>query len=312
MEETLTDSTHSGVVVRSYITDEDGGIVKAVVANGEPDAGTYVVTWSGHGDALALWRHNADGTLTLANSFTYDSWGRPATSTHNGISDLGFRFLYVGRADVQWDDAFNLGLAYMHARHYSPTLGRFIQPDPTRAEHNPYEYAANNPPLLTDPDGTNYLEGYYPFKLNSLEREACAKYPTQCKYWKMASEWAVWYGGQSPDKETFNALRHCIWQCLLTYWSGWGWARYWGTIHETGSPPSTSRQRIDRTIDLHNNYVGRLLGSHLGETTGFKPREAMKLCFGAWNAGYLWVYKYSRIRWSDGRVVSGVYDHWYP
>ncbi len=158
VEEKLTDAGHpSGTVVRNYITDDSGATVKLVVPAGESDAGTYLVTWSGHGDALALWRQNADGTTTLANSFTYDTWGKPTTSVHNSIGDLGFRFLYVGEFDVQWDDAFGLGLTYMHARHYSPALGRFLQPDPDGSEANLYAYTANNPVTEMDPDGSCFI-----------------------------------------------------------------------------------------------------------------------------------------------------------
>ena len=158
VEEKLTDATHpSGAVVRSYVVDDAGSAVKLSIPAGEPEAGTYLVTWSGHGDALGLWRQNADGTLTLANSYTYDTWGRPTTATHAGVADLGFRFLYVGEFDVQWDDAFGLGLLYMHARHYSPTLGRFLQPDPDGSEANLYAYTANNPITELDPDGTCFI-----------------------------------------------------------------------------------------------------------------------------------------------------------
>jgi RHS repeat-associated protein len=124
---------------------------------GETGAGTYLVTWNGHGDALALWRIETSGALTLANSFTYTTWGAPTTSTHNGIADLGFRFTYVGEFDVQWDNVHNLGLAYMHARHYSPALGRFLQPDPDASEANLYAYVANRPVSGTDPDGTCFI-----------------------------------------------------------------------------------------------------------------------------------------------------------
>jgi len=154
VEEKLTDAAHpSGAVVRSYIVDSSGAATKMAIAAGETGAGTYLVTWNGHGDALALWKINGDGTLTLANSFAYTTWGAPTTSTHNSIPDLGFRFLYVGSSGVAWDSLHGLGLAYMGARHYSPATGRFLQPDPSAQEDNLYEYAANSPLTFTDPDG---------------------------------------------------------------------------------------------------------------------------------------------------------------
>ena len=45
----------------------------------------------------------------------------------------------------------------MHARHYSPSLGRFLQPDPDRSEANLYAYSANNPVTELDPDGTCFI-----------------------------------------------------------------------------------------------------------------------------------------------------------
>ncbi len=45
----------------------------------------------------------------------------------------------------------------MQARHYSPALGRFLQPDPDRSEANLYAYAANNPVTEIDPDGTCFI-----------------------------------------------------------------------------------------------------------------------------------------------------------
>lgn len=57
-------------------------------------------------NALKLLRVNGHGTTTLANSSTYDTSGRPTTTAHNGIANLGFRYLYVGQFDVQRDDEF--------------------------------------------------------------------------------------------------------------------------------------------------------------------------------------------------------------
>jgi RHS repeat-associated protein len=155
VEEKLTDATHAGVVVRSYVVDESGSVVKMIIPATEANPGTYLPTWNGHGDALNLSKLDpATGTLTLANSYSYSSWGAPTTATHNSIPDLGFRFLYVGEFDVQWDNAFGLGLHYMHARHYGPGLGRFLQPDPTADEAYLFGYASNNPVTSSDPAGT--------------------------------------------------------------------------------------------------------------------------------------------------------------
>ncbi len=143
----------NGAVVRTYLVDEAGAIVKMTIPSGQPNVGTYLVTWNGHGDALGLWRVEASGSLTLANSYTYTTWGTPTTAAHNGIPDLGFRFLYVGQHDVQWDSIHGLSLHYMHARHYSPNLGRFLQPDSSRSESNHHAYARNNPTSIADPDG---------------------------------------------------------------------------------------------------------------------------------------------------------------
>ncbi|MEI7743323.1 MAG: RHS repeat-associated core domain-containing protein [Chloroflexota bacterium] len=151
--DTVVAESVGGTVTRTYATDETGRIVQ--VCDPECATGTvYLVAWNGHGDATGLWREESGGGLTLANSYTYSTWGTPTTATHNGYGDLGFSFLYVGAHDVQWDNAFGLGLYYMHARHYSPALGRFLQPDPARAEANLYAYAAENPVTRTDACGT--------------------------------------------------------------------------------------------------------------------------------------------------------------
>jgi hypothetical protein len=41
----------------------------------------------------------------------------------------------------------------MHARHYSPSLGRFLQPDPSRLDAQLFVYAGNGPVSRVDPSG---------------------------------------------------------------------------------------------------------------------------------------------------------------
>lgn len=164
--DTIVEELVGGTVSRTYVTDDAGRIVEVC----DPDcAGTiYVVVYNGHGDATGLWQLNGtNGAMTLANSYTYSTWGSPiirnAAGTilaWNDAANLRLRFLYVGASDVQWDNSFgSLGLTYMHARHYSPSLGRFIQPDPTAQDENLYVYAEDSPATKADPEGTMTIPG---------------------------------------------------------------------------------------------------------------------------------------------------------
>jgi RHS repeat-associated protein len=157
-----TATTGAAVITRAFTADEAGAIVRMTIT-GDPVTlhnGTYLVTWNGHGDALALERLDpATGTLTGANRFSYSTWGAPTITLHNGYGDLGFRYRYVGQWGVAWDGYAGADLLYMRARHYNPELGRFLQPDPARAEENPYAYASNSPVTKVDPSGLwTYLD----------------------------------------------------------------------------------------------------------------------------------------------------------
>jgi RHS repeat-associated protein len=146
--------TGTPTVTRTYVTDEAGGIVKFCDPDCSGSNPQYLVTWNGHADAIAIWKiDTSTGALTLANDFTYTTWGAPTTTTHNSFADLGFRFLYVGRQGVAWDNSYGLALEMMGVRNYSPAIGRFLQPDPSAAEANLYAYAENNPTTTTDPSG---------------------------------------------------------------------------------------------------------------------------------------------------------------
>jgi hypothetical protein len=55
-----------------------------------------------------------------------------------------------------------------------------------------------------------------------------------------------------------NALRHCIWSCLMTKFLGEEKAKTWGDAHECTSQFGNS---TDSQIDLHNNEIGREIGT---------------------------------------------------
>ncbi|MDQ3689607.1 MAG: hypothetical protein M3406_06150, partial [Chloroflexota bacterium] len=249
----------NGTVVREFVTNEGGGISKLIVPSGQPDAGTYLVNWNGHGDALNLLRVNADGTTTLANSYTYGTWGTPTAATHNGIGDLAFRYVYVGQFGVQWDNMLGLDLHYMRARHYSPALGRFLQPDPPRLELNQFAYAGSSPVTVIDPCGT---EGICPQELNYCAAPwnwsgcaiAFAAQDSATRLTKQKFPTTHWMDGTKA-----NAYKHCLWNAAMTYFLGSARAKGFGDRHEA----CVTKNR-DYYMDLHNNAQGRILGGRLG------------------------------------------------
>jgi RHS repeat-associated protein len=285
-----------GSVTRTYVTDEAGSVVKFCDPDCTGSNPQYLVTWNGHGDALALWRINADGTLTLANSFTYTTWGQPTTATHNGIADKGFRFLYVGRYGVAWDNALSLGLHHMGARHYSPALGRFLQPDPSALEGNLYRYAKNGPVTIVDSAGL-LGSSLVP---NRRELRLCASRPAECLWWARSGAIAIAFTKSMRDSFKENAFRHCIWQCLLAHRIGSRRAEDWGRAHEGSSAT------VDSNVDRHNNHVGRLFGSRIRSVTWAAPPAywAAYFCNQAWLRGWLQTGREGVRRWSDGRRVK--------
>jgi RHS repeat-associated protein len=296
----IVEESVGATVIRSYTVDDAGTIRKMTIPAGQTGTGTYLVTWNGHGDALGLWLQNADGSLTLANSYTYSTWGAPTTTVASG-SDLGFRFLYVGASDVQWDNQLSLGLLYMHARHYSPVLARFLQPDPARAEANLFAYVHGNPITEADPTGLwpwdwvsdrmdQILTDY---NANDLERAKCHREPLDCLAWGESARYAFRESRARFPMQPFSdgardAYRHCLWQCGLASAIGADKAKVWGDLHER--PSDSNLEQLRTVMDLRNNAVGRTLARQVRPAgmagVGVGPAP---LCRSALESGKLWV-----------------------
>ena len=118
--------------------------------------------YDGHGNVRFLM--NSSGTVT--DSYTYDAFGLPLTTTGTTPNS----FLYSGE---QYDSA--LGMYYLRARYYNPATGRFETMDPgketccaSRASQignifdprtlHKYVYAANDPVNRVDPTGRDAPE----------------------------------------------------------------------------------------------------------------------------------------------------------
>lgn len=91
------------------------------------------------GDTVAISRSGIED-----RKYKYGPFGESADST------AGYPFRFTGQRLNAWT-----GLYHFKARAYSPTLGRFLQPDPIGYEAGPnlYAYVSNNPIGLRDPTG---------------------------------------------------------------------------------------------------------------------------------------------------------------
>ncbi|MGH9746028.1 MAG: RHS repeat-associated core domain-containing protein [Candidatus Acidiferrales bacterium] len=97
-------------------------------------------------DGLGSVTSLTSGAGAIANTYTYDSFGKLTAST----GSITNRFQYTAR---ELDS--ETGLYYYRARYYDPTVGRFLSEDPVHfmAGTNFYRYVNNNPGLLVDPTG---------------------------------------------------------------------------------------------------------------------------------------------------------------
>src|SRR6202011_834969 len=99
-----------------------------------------------HADGLGSVTSLSNGAGSIANTYTYDSFGKLTASTGSLVTP----FEYTAR---QSDS--ESGLYYYRARYYDSTAGRFISEDPIRFEIglNFYAYVANDPVGQIDPSG---------------------------------------------------------------------------------------------------------------------------------------------------------------
>jgi len=99
-----------------------------------------------HADGLGSVTSLSSSAGSIANTYTYDSFGKLTASTGSLVNP----FRYTARES----DA-ETGLYYYRARYYDQSAGRFLSEDPVRFRGgvNFYAYTENNPTNFADPEG---------------------------------------------------------------------------------------------------------------------------------------------------------------
>ena len=109
--------------------------------------GTFEGAYTYHADHLGSIRFITDSVGNIANSYEYDSYGRPGFA----LELIAQPFRYTAR---EYDEATEL--YHYRARQYDPETGRFLQEDPIGFEAgdlNLQRYVGSNPLNYSDPRG---------------------------------------------------------------------------------------------------------------------------------------------------------------
>ena len=138
----LAEADASGTITAYYVYGR--GLVSKITAGGTASYYHFDV----RGSTVAL----TDSGANLTDKYAYDPFG----TVVNSAGTTANPFKYVGRYGVM--DEGN-GLAYIRARYYSPSQGRFVTKDPITGSDgdsqslNRFIYALNNPFLYVDTSG---------------------------------------------------------------------------------------------------------------------------------------------------------------
>ena len=259
-----------------YVTDHLGSVRAVVDGSAAGPAATppsnilAVSDYSPYGERS---QGAAASLLTLAQA--------PAGTT--------LRHRFTAQED-QWPD-FIVPYTDFGARQYNVNLRRWMVPDPMGEAYydiSPYVYCAGDPVNLVDPDGN--IIGWPPIlpyryvgrameTYGTSRREKTVGYAIQrpvtavrvgfakegvVPNWMIsqtASNFAVNISiamGYSdiPTSPYANAIRHTVWQAIITRDFGEATAQRIGNVHED------SRKSVDydREVDIKNNVIGRQIG----------------------------------------------------
>jgi RHS repeat-associated protein len=136
-------------------------------------------------DGLGSLTSLSNSAGTLANTYTYDSFGNLVASSGSIVNN----FRYTGR---EFDTETNL--YYYRARYSDLQTGRFLSEDPIRfaGSVNFYSYALNNPVLRVDPRGLIHQAWFEPPFDGRLHDDAAGGLEVLCKKGRNKTRDKLW------------------------------------------------------------------------------------------------------------------------
>ena len=267
----------------------DGGYVD-LDANGTPTSWNYYVT-----DHLGSTRMIVDSNDSIREVINYYPFGSemrmeaPAQMT----SDPSHPFRFTGK---ELDKQNGLNMYDFGARWYDVAgVPMWTSVDPLaekKPNMTPYHYCHNDPVNLIDPDGR---EAGLPEEIAFAFRHplAASRIGTvttghnviniSTNATRFATRQNVLYGSNTKTQEERGsengAFRHTLWQAQITAEFGANVAKQIGDAHEDNpnidmnQTSFTNITDADRSVDLHNNSIGRTIGE---KNKGAKMNETAK------------------------------------
>jgi RHS repeat-associated protein len=144
----LAEASDTGTTIREYVWLDDMPL--AVVA--DVDTATPLL-WYVHADHLDRPIKMTDETKAVVWDAVFQPFGEVESITGMASNNLRFPGQYF---------LIEAGLHYNWHRHYDPTLGRYVQPDPLEFIDGPnrYAYSRSTPTTTIDPTGEFGIVGF--------------------------------------------------------------------------------------------------------------------------------------------------------
>ena len=194
----------------------------------------------------------ADSSGAVQAHYEYGMYGEVAQTISTQSADFGYAGMYNHAPS---------GLNLATYRAYSPSLGRWTNRDPIgemgAGVSNLYAYCVNGPVNTRDPSGL-WPKFNFPieFVIDSLGSN-----PAVASVIGALGAMANIQAGMGAKGARGEALRHCIWSCMLTEVLGAETAGAATNTHEMVDPDQTPN---DVNMDQANNKAGRDAASHPG------------------------------------------------